>query len=59
MPFNKRRTVVLGDLVATAFDEVSTVSDDAKRVARLATEVVTHVLCETGNVRTARRLARG
>jgi hypothetical protein len=53
-----QRTIALGDLIAAAFDEATAVAGDAKRHARVATEVVAWLLCQTGNARTARRLAR-
>jgi hypothetical protein len=58
MQASKRRTVALGDLIAAAFDEAAGLTVDAKRHARLATQAIAMVLCETGNVRTARRLSR-
>ena len=53
-----KRTIALGDLIASAFDEAAALTDDAKRHARVASEVVAWLLCQTGNARTARRLAR-
>src|SRR5437879_712383 len=54
-----KRTATLGEVIAALYDQAAECSSSPQEVSRLCTQAIERFLVRSGNVRAARRLARG